>query len=103
MYLVSSIASDNGECYRSVITVIMSEELDQTLIVLGRKQQENEGVSVNVCAPHRLNGGLELNVCGVQCIKFFRCSNSSTTAQKQAFSFPLFLAKKKITILISSH
>ncbi len=36
---------------------------------------------------------LALNVCIVQCIELFQCFTSFTTAEKQAFSFLLFLAK----------
>ncbi len=74
----------------------------QIIVDHGRKQQENERFSGAVCAPHRLNRGLELIVCGVQSIELFQSLTSSTTAQKQAFSFPLFLAKK-VTALISSQ
>ncbi len=39
--------------------------------IIAGKHQENERFSVGVCGHHRLNRGLELNVCAVQCIKAF--------------------------------
>ncbi len=85
-----------------LLMCVVSAASLQVMVDHGRKQQENQRFSVGVFAPHRLNRDLELNVCGVQCIELFHCFTSSTTAQKQTFSFSLFLAKKD-TISISSH
>ncbi len=78
-----------------LLVCVVSAASLQMMVDHGRKQQENERFSVRVCAPHRLNRGLELNVCGVQSIELFQSLTSSTTAQKQAFSFPVFSGKKK--------
>ncbi len=55
----SSFSGILGICIASAASL-------QTMVDHGRKQQENERFSVDVCASHRLNRGLELNVCGVQ-------------------------------------
>ncbi len=69
-YCVSSVASDNGRSRQG-----------STL------RTESERFSDCVCGPHRLNRGLEQNVCVVQCITHFQCFTSSTTSQKYTFSF----------------
>ncbi len=85
-----------------LLVCVVSAASLQIMVDHGRKQQENERFSVGVYTPHRLNRGLELNVCVVQSIKLFHCLTSSTTAQKQAFSFPLFLAKKQNSYILIS-
>ncbi len=100
MFFFSVLMVNSGKGYsRSfsdvlLVCVVSAASLQMT-VDHGRKQQENERFSVGVCAPHRLNRGLELNVCAVQSIELFWCFSSSTTAHKQTFCFPLFLAKKK--------
>ncbi len=53
-----------------LLMCIVSAASLQIMVDHGRKQQENERFLVAVGAPHRLNWGLELNVCVVQCINF---------------------------------
>ncbi len=75
----------------------------QVMVDRGRKQQENERFSVGVCAPHRLNQGLELNVCVVQCIKLSRVSAPLPLLRKRHFLFLYFSEKNIIYFQSLSH
>ncbi len=92
VFRVSNIVGVHFSYLHMVVNVIPGHSLTlcsvvsaaslQIMVDHGRKQQENERFSVSVCAPHRLNRGLELNVCVAQCIKLFQYFTSSTTAWK---------------------
>ncbi len=90
-----------------LLVCVVSAASLQITVDHGRKQQENQKFSVGVCASHRLNRGLELNVCGVQCIELFQSFTSSTTAQKQTFSSTVFWQKTlllyEILVIESYH
>ncbi len=91
--MVNSCKGYSGSFSEVLLMCVVSAASLQIMVDHDRKQQENERFSVGVCAPYRLNRGLELNVCGVQKLfQFF--FTSFTTAQKLAFSFPLFLTTK---------
>ncbi len=73
----------------------------QIMVDHGRKQQENERFSVGVWAPHRLNRGLELNVCGVQSIELWP---PLPLHRIQAFlTMPLIHDKEKYSKLVQHN
>ncbi len=85
-----------------LLMCVVSAASLQITVDRGRKQQENERFSVGVCAPHRLNRGLELNVCGVQSIELLHCLTSSTTDRNRLFFSSIF-CKKTLLYRFSSH
>ncbi len=76
--------------FDTLVMHIVSAVSPQIMSDHGRKQQENERFSVGICAPHRLNWGLELNVCVVQSIELFQCFTSFTTSENRNFLFCSF-------------
>ncbi len=94
------------KCYSSSFSDILGIRIAsaaalQKMMDRGKGASREREIFCSLCGPHRLNRGLALNVCVVQCVKLFQCFTSFATALNYVFSFPLFLAKKA-TVSISS-